>query len=121
MIPTRLIPQLGLRPTRVRQGRSASGVLPRRMYEAARLTIQGRECSVEVYEISDSYPLVIGLIPLGVLDWVVDHVEGKVIGTPEHGGEHVIEAISAWSPGGAPRRGAFAPTPRSDAPPPPAS
>lgn len=95
MIPTRLLPALGLRPTRARQARSVSGTFSMQMHEAVRLTIQGRECIVEVYEIPDLNPLLIGQIPLEALDWVVDTVGQKLIGNPEHGGQHIVDALGA--------------------------
>src|SRR5436190_19351378 len=50
MIPTRLLPTLGLRPTRQRQARSATGPFTLQMYEAVRLTIQVRDCTWDVFE-----------------------------------------------------------------------
>lgn len=92
MIPTRLLGGLGLRPTRMRHAKTVGGAIPMQMYEAVRLTIQGRECVVEVHEIPDPNPLLVGQIPLEALDWVVDMVGRKLIGNPEHGGEHMAEA-----------------------------
>jgi predicted aspartyl protease len=94
MIPTRLLPALGLRPTRQRPGRSASGVFLMQMYEAVRLTIQARECTMDVYEIPDPNPLLIGQLPLEALDWVVDSVGRQLIGNPAHGGDHIIEVLA---------------------------
>ena len=91
MVPTRLLPALGLRPTRVKQAKTVGGFIPLQMYEAVRLTIQGRECVVEVHEIPDPAPVLIGQIPLEALDWVVDTIGQKLIGNPEHGGEHMAE------------------------------
>lgn len=85
MIPTRLLPALGLRPTRVHTDRT-------RMYEAVRLTIQGRECSLEV-SATDSNAVRIGRIPLLALDWVIDHENRQLIGNPAHGGQHVAEVL----------------------------
>lgn len=62
------------------------------MYEAVRLTIQGRECVVEVHEIPDHSPVLIGQIPLEALDWVVDPNGQRLIGNPDHGGQHMAEA-----------------------------
>jgi predicted aspartyl protease len=93
MIPTRLIPALGLRPTRMLQGRSVSGTFGMQVYGVVRLTIQGRECSVEVYEVPDPNPILIGQIPLEALDWVVDTVGRQLIGNPAHGGQHVAEVL----------------------------
>ncbi len=86
MIPTRLLPALGLRPTRLLQGRSVSGTFGMQVYEAVRLTIQGRECTVDVHEIPDPNPILIGQIPLEAMDWVVDLTGRQLIGNPAHGG-----------------------------------
>jgi predicted aspartyl protease len=99
MIPARLLPTLGLRRAYQRQGRSISGVFAMQIYEVVRLTVQGRECKVEVYEIPDPNPLLIGQIPLEALDWVVDTVGKKLIGNPEHGGQHMADVLGVSSVG----------------------
>jgi clan AA aspartic protease len=91
MIPARLVAALGLRPTTTKQGRTVSGPITIRMYEAVRLTIQGRNCIVEVHEIPDHSPVLIGQIPLESMDWVVGPKNQRVIGNPEHGGEEMVE------------------------------
>jgi clan AA aspartic protease len=93
MIPTRLLPQLGLRPAYTRQGRGVSGTFTMQIYEVVRLTIQGRECKVEVYEIPDPNPVLIGQLPLEALDWVVDPRGQKLIGNPEHGGQYILDVL----------------------------
>lgn len=47
--------------------------------------------SVEVTELPDDCPMLIGQVPLELLDSVVDPIHQRLIGNPEHGGEHVIE------------------------------
>lgn len=93
MIPTRLLPALGLRPAYQRQGRSVSGVFTMQIYEVVQLTVQGRVCKVEVYEVPDPNPILIGQLPLEALDWVVDTVGKKLIGNPDHGGQHIVEVL----------------------------
>jgi hypothetical protein len=44
-----------------------------------------------VTEVPDDCPILIGQIPLELLDFVVDPSGQKLIGNPEHGGEHVVE------------------------------
>jgi predicted aspartyl protease len=61
------------------------------IYEAVQLTIQGRECVIEVAEVPDDCPPLIGQVPLELLDFVVDPIRQRLIGNPEHGGEHMIE------------------------------
>ena len=61
------------------------------MYSSVQLTVEGRDCRVDVAELSDDCPVLIGQIPLESLDFVVDPVGQRLIGNPEHGGEHVID------------------------------
>ena len=53
--------------------------------------MQNRDCIVEVAEIPDECPVLIGQIPLELLDFVVDPIGGKLIGNPDHGGEQMID------------------------------
>jgi predicted aspartyl protease len=90
-MPGRLIRQLGLSPLRVRQARTSAGQVPVQIYGTVRLTIQGRDCPTDVSELPDDCPVRIGQIPLELLDFVVDPAGQKLIGNPEHGGEHILE------------------------------
>lgn len=91
MLPKSMIAALGLRQFRVREGRGLGGRLPVPLYSAVRLTIQGRECHLDVGEIPDEFPVLVGQIPLEMLDWVVDTKGQRLIGNPEHGGDHIID------------------------------
>src|SRR5947209_4711116 len=90
-MPKRLIDQLGLRPVRPRRARTSAGNVTVQMYGTVRLTIQGRDCPLDVTELPDDCPVLIGQIPLEALDFVVDPIGQKLIGNPAHGGEHIIE------------------------------
>jgi predicted aspartyl protease len=90
-IPRRLIAELGLTRRRTRTARTPAGVLSFGIYGAVRLTIQGRDSIVEVAEIPDECPVLIGQIPLEGLDFVVDPAGQRLIGNPEHGGEQMID------------------------------
>ncbi len=90
-IPAKLIRQLGLQRTRRRTARTAAGVIQFGIYQAVRLTIDGRDCVVEVAEIPDECPVLIGQVPLEMLDFVVDPVGQRLIGNPEHGGQQMID------------------------------
>ncbi len=61
------------------------------MYEAVRITIQGRNCLTDVLEVSDTVPVLLGQIPLENLDLVVDLRTHKLIGNPAHAGEQMFE------------------------------
>lgn len=93
LLPKRLIAQLGLRHFRTRQARGLSGTVPMPMYSAVRLTIDGRECALDVGEVSDDFPVLVGQVPLELLDFVVDSAGQRIIGNPAHGGEHVMEVF----------------------------
>jgi predicted aspartyl protease len=90
-LPTRLIQQLGLKRTGTRKVTSSTGPGQVAMYEAVRLTIQGRWCTVDVIEVPDSVPTLIGQIPLEHLDLVVNLRSRTLTGNPAHDGEHVYE------------------------------
>jgi predicted aspartyl protease len=90
-LPTRLIRQLGLDKRGTKRVTTSKGVCEADKYEAVRLTIQGRDCPVDVLEVPDDVPVLVGQIPLENLDLVVDPRGAKLIGNPEHGGEHMFE------------------------------
>jgi clan AA aspartic protease len=92
LLPKRVIQQLGLRHYRTRQAKGVGGNVSMPMYSAVWLTIEGRECAVDVGEVSDDLPVLIGQIPLEALDLVVDCKGQRLIGNPAHGGEHIMEA-----------------------------
>jgi len=90
-VPRRLVQRLGLRRTRSRTARTSAGTVQFGIYDAVRLTVQGRQCVVEVAEVPDECPVLIGQVPLELLDFVVDPVGQKLIGNPDHGGEQMID------------------------------
>ena len=91
-MPKRLIAQLGLEALRTRNARTIGGTVALPFYRAVRLTVQERDCISDVAEIGDDLPVVIGQVPLELMDWVIDMQGQKLIGNPAHGGEHMIEA-----------------------------
>jgi len=90
-MPSRLIQQLGLRHAKTRPAMTSAGTVTMQVYNAVRLTIQGRDCLSDVTEVPDECPVLIGQIPLEQLDFVVDLNGRRLIGNPAHGGEHMIE------------------------------
>lgn len=93
LVPKKYIAQLGLRPYRTRQARGIGGNVPLQMFTAVRLTIQGRDCTVDVAANGDEFPILIGQVPLELLDWVVDGPGQRLVGNPAHGGEHIMEVF----------------------------
>jgi clan AA aspartic protease len=90
-LPTSLIRQLGLEKKRTRPATCSIGKTITSIYGPVRLTIQGRECPIEVAEVPDGVPALIGQIPLEYLDFIVDPKNQKLIGNPAHGGEQMLE------------------------------
>ena len=90
-LPKLLIEQLGLDKMYTRRVTSTTGGGEAGVYEAVRLTIQGRFCNMDVMEVPDNVPVLIGQLPLEHLDFVVDPGSRRLIGNPAHGGEHMYE------------------------------
>ena len=90
-LPTSLIRRLGLSRVSSKRVKSSIGLAEAGLYEAVRLTIQGRTCTMDVMEVPDGVPALIGQIPLVHLDFVVDPRSQSLIGNPAHGGEHIYE------------------------------
>ena len=92
-MPRRLVAQLGLYAMRKRPARPSTGIVELQIYGAVRLTIQGRDCLCDVAELPDECPVLIGQVPLEILDFVVDPVGQRLIGNPDHGGVQMIEVF----------------------------
>lgn len=90
-LPTALIQRLGLQKRRDRRIRSATGVGTLSVYSPVELTIQGRDCTVEVMEVPDGTPVLVGQLALEPLDFVIDMKNQRLIGNPEHDGELVLD------------------------------
>lgn len=90
-MPKRLIDQLGLQPFRIRRALTSAGTIEAQVYRAVRLTVQGRDCITDVSELPDACPVLIGQVPLELLDFLVDPMGQRLTGNPAHGGEHMIE------------------------------
>src|SRR5262249_38707965 len=90
-MPKRLIEQLGLRHRRSKNIMTANGPRQANVFEAVRLTIEDRDCVVDVVELPDDCPTLIGQIPLESMDWVIDMPGQRLIGNPAHGGKWMGE------------------------------
>src|SRR5262249_22696793 len=90
-MPKRLIEQLGLKQFLTRPMRTTAGMASVNLYGLVRLTIQDRYCHVEVAEIDAICPVHIGQLPLEALDFVIDPKGQRLIGNPDHGGQHMVD------------------------------
>ena len=92
-MPTRLIHQLGLQKAYERACIYTRGESTVQVFDAVRLTIMDRFLSVDVMEVPDGVPVLIGQISLEMLDLVVDARQQRLTGNPAHKGEHVLELL----------------------------
>lgn len=92
-LPARLIQHLGLQKAGSKRVITSNGLGEAALYSAVRLTIQGRSCTMDVLEVPDDVPVLIGQLPLEHLDLVVDTRNRKLIGNPAHNGEHIYELL----------------------------
>lgn len=90
-LPTRMIRELGLGKAYTKRVNTRIGPADADVYDPVKLTIQGRSCTMDVMEVPDGIPALIGQLPLEHLDFVVDLRSHKLIGNPAHGGEHIYE------------------------------
>jgi len=90
-MPKRLIEQLGLQQFATSPSTTAVGDVPCNLYSGVRLELQGRECMSDVAEVADTCPVLIGYIPLELMSYIVDPISQRVVPSPEHGGQEVIE------------------------------
>jgi predicted aspartyl protease len=92
-LPTRMIHELGLSKAYTKRVTTSRGPADANVYSAVWLTIQGRSCTLDVMEVPDSVPALIGHLPLEHLDFVVDPIRQRIIGNPEHGGEQMYDLL----------------------------
>ncbi len=75
----------------LRRVRTTAGPRDIQAYGVVWLTIQGRNCRVDVLETHDDCPVLIGQVPLELLDFVIDPTAQRLIGNPAHGGQQMYE------------------------------
>jgi predicted aspartyl protease len=90
-LPTRVIRELGLQPVATKRVTSSAGIGEATLYDTVRLTVQGRSCGMDVIEVPDTVPVLIGQLPLEHLDFTIDRRSRTLVGNPAHGGEHMYE------------------------------
>jgi len=96
-LPPSAIAFLGLRPVRQDWRRTASGRAAPQIYSAVRITVQERECVMEVAEVADGAPAGLGRAALALMDFWIDITNGRLAGNPEHGGQWMIDSYLAES------------------------
>ena len=86
-----VIEQLGLPFLEEKRAGTANGVVMRKIYDGAKMTLKGRTATFDVMEVPDDCPNLIGQIPLERLDFVLDLLGRQIIPNPAHDGEFQLE------------------------------
>ena len=91
-LPTSLIEQLGLTPIEVRRARAATGIVERMLYSEVQFTILERTSTIQVTDLPEGSPVLVGHMVLEHLDLCVDIKKGLIY-NPAHDGEWIIEIL----------------------------
>ena len=90
-LPARLVAQLKLQRRATRKIRTATGFHFFGVYDPVRLTVQDRDCTVDVIKVPDGCPVLIGELPLRLLDLVFDSTNNTLTGNPAHDGHPMVD------------------------------
>ncbi len=90
-LPARLVAQLKLQRRGTRKTRTADGFHFFGVYDPVRLTVQDRDCTVDVLKVPDGCPVLIGELPLRLLDLVFEAAGNRLIGNPAHEGHPMVD------------------------------
>ena len=91
-LPTPLIEQLGLTPIEMRRARTATGIVDRFLYSEVQFTILERTSSMQVTDLPEGSPVLVGHMVLEHLDLCVDIKKGLIY-NPAHDGEWITEIL----------------------------
>jgi predicted aspartyl protease len=86
-LPNSQITKLGLSPIEKRKVMTANGEVEREVYGGVFLTVMGRSCTLDVTELPETAPPLMGYLPLEALDFVVDPTRQRLIPNPAHDGK----------------------------------
>ena len=90
-LPAKVISDLGLTLLGTRGARTANGTVEPQVFQGERLTIMDRTCTVDVMELPEDVPPLVGYIPLENLDLQPDPKKQALIPNPEHDGKMVMD------------------------------
>ena len=86
-----VIKKLGLVRTDTVRSQTTNGGAIRYKYEPVQLELMQRRENLDVIEVPEHVPNLLGQVPLQVLDFVVDSKSQRLIPNPAHGGEQMTE------------------------------
>lgn len=90
-LPFKAVRDLGLSFLGTRIANTATGPVEGRVWRGAQLTILGRTCTVDVMELEDGVPALVGYVPLENLDLQPDPRRKTLTPTPGHGDKIVMD------------------------------
>ena len=91
-LPTPLIEELGLTPIETTRARTATGIVERVLYSEVQFTILERTRSIQVTDLPEGCPVLVGHMVLEHLDLCVDIKKGLIY-NPAHDGEWLTEIL----------------------------
>jgi len=92
-LPPNEIKALGLRKLHERDVVTANGLVKRGVYEPVLLQIFDREADLNVMEVPNGTPPLLGYVPLEVLDLYPNAKERKLEGNPKYDGKMVMDLL----------------------------
>lgn len=91
-LPTPIIDKLGLAPVGNARTITANGVASRTIYSAVEFTVLERKGNMQVTDLPESAPVLVGHIVLEMLDLCVDIRKGLIY-NPDHDNEWIEEQL----------------------------
>ena len=91
-LPRSLVQQLGLTPLRTRRVQTANGIAERTIYSEVKYTVLERSESIQVTDLPEDAPVLVGHMILEALDLCVD-IENGLIYNPAHDGEWITKIL----------------------------
>lgn len=91
-LPTLLIERLGLTPIETTRARTATGIVERVLYSEVQFTILERTRSIQVTDLPEGSPVLVGHMVLEHLDLCLDIKKGLIY-NPAHDGKWITEIL----------------------------
>ncbi len=91
-LPKSLIEQLGLTVIGSRKSRTTNGIVDRNIYSAVQFTVLERSGIIEVTDVPDDVPVLVGHMVLEMLDLCLDIKKGLIY-NPDHEDEWIEDQL----------------------------
>ena len=95
-LPKSLVEQLGLTPLRKTRAQTANGLVERTVYSEVQYTVMERSNSIQVTDLPEDAPALVGHMILEALDLCVD-IENGLIYNPAHDGKWITKILTIIS------------------------